>query len=199
MHALTWASRQPPEVGVVVSFWREGHCAVGKLSNLPMITQLANEDLKPSLSESRAWYFVASLVFAPTLASWLISSFSFLSVSLPESLSLFSLPHRLPPTTYVYLGIAFSTFFKGPCFRKVSLPHRFASPRFKGQAGGWYPGHPAAAWGHCAATDHVTDSRAPPELGLSVHMVTWIWKEQLLILGAVLRNSCPVDFVGWSV
>lgn len=63
-------------------------CLLGKLSNLPIITQLENEDLKPSLSESRAWHFVASLVFAPTLALWLISSFSFLSVSLPESVSL---------------------------------------------------------------------------------------------------------------
>lgn len=124
-----------------------------KVTELAHITQLESKDLKSSLSESRVRYFIASLVFAPTLASWLISSFSFLSESLPKSLSLFSLPHRLPPTTHVYLSIAFSMFFKGPWFRKVSLPDRFASPRFKGQAGVWYPGHrplPEVT----AATDH---------------------------------------------
>ena len=53
-----------------------------KLSNLPRITQLENEDLKPNLFESRAWHLTTSLWFLPPC--WLFES------SLPSLLSLFS-------------------------------------------------------------------------------------------------------------
>lgn len=152
-----------------------------KLSNLPRITQLENEDLKPNLFESRAWHLTSSLWFLPLC--WLFkssrfSSVPFFSISVPVYLlsclslsSLFSLSVSLLPhmiNSFVHILQRVHDLEKFHC--QKALP----GPDSQAQQGVYNSSHQVIASSHCLAAEHTPASQMLPGLGLFMHFVTGI-------------------------
>lgn len=128
---------------------RCGNRDLETLSNLPGITQPENEDLKPSVSESRAWYFIyLSLVLASTQAlDLLFPLFSFLSASVSLFFLLSPITHLLPPV-FIYEQL-FSRSSRAHGSEKFHCETDWPAPDLKAKRDAWYPSHRATAWGHC--------------------------------------------------
>lgn len=139
------------------------------VSNLLRITQLENEDLKPSLFESRGWHLNASLWFL--LLLWLLNSFYFSYFSqllyllsyVLFLLSLFlSLSHH----------IAFFTLSKESIIQKSFIPREPYQSQIQRRTK-LLDIPVTRSWPKVTAQLlNISQTHRLPELGLSMHFVT---------------------------